>query len=377
VEYPSNWHELMTWFPDDGACLRYLERLRWGDTFTCRFCGTMGQGWWQMADGLRRCAECRAETSVTAGTIFAGRRTPLVSWFGAVWYVVNQKQGVSALGLQRVLGLGSYQTAWAWLHKLRRAMVLSGRELLSGAVEVDECYIGARRQGSGGRGAVGKAIVVIAVEERGQAPGRVRMRRVPNVTKDTLTDFVLDHVARATARFAPTAGRATSTSASTATSTPSRTSQPAAIPPTWSYRTCTSSARWSSAGSSGPTRAPSATTSSATTSTSSRSASTAATHATGACSSTDSCRARWRPNPTPTAGSPEKPPHNQRQSRAGVAKWIASSVDSMRPVDAAALTESSGEHRPPRERWFAQFESFTDSVNTPGSRQSIAAVSRS
>jgi hypothetical protein len=69
-----------------------------------------------MADGLRRCAMCRSETSVTAGTIFAGTRTPLVSWFAAIWYVVNQKQGVSALGLQRVLGLGSYQTAWAWLH---------------------------------------------------------------------------------------------------------------------------------------------------------------------------------------------------------------------------------------------------------------------
>jgi hypothetical protein len=77
-----------------------------------------------MADGLRRCVVCRSETSVTAGTIFAGTRTPLVSWFAAIWYVVNQKQGVSALGLQRVLGLGSYQTAWAWLHKLRRAMVL-------------------------------------------------------------------------------------------------------------------------------------------------------------------------------------------------------------------------------------------------------------
>jgi hypothetical protein len=71
-----------------------------------------------MADGLRRCRECRSETSVTAGTIFGGTRTPLVSWFAAVWYVVNQKQGVSALGLQRVLGLGRYQTAWAWLHKL-------------------------------------------------------------------------------------------------------------------------------------------------------------------------------------------------------------------------------------------------------------------
>jgi len=168
LQYPSNLHELMAWFPDDGACLRYLERLRWGEGFVCRFCGSVGGGWWQMGDGLRRCAECRSETSVTAGTIFAGTRTPLVSWFAAVWYVVNQKQGVSALGLQRVLGLGSYQTAWAWLHKLRRAMVLPGRELLCGAVEVDECYIGARRQGSGGRGAVGKAIVVIAVEERGQ-----------------------------------------------------------------------------------------------------------------------------------------------------------------------------------------------------------------
>jgi hypothetical protein len=96
------------------------------------------------------------------------QRTPLVSWFAAVWYVVNQRQGVSALGLQRGVGLGSYQTAWAWLHKLRRAMVLPGREPLSGAVEVDECDIG---QGSGARGAVGNAIVVIAVEERGQARG--------------------------------------------------------------------------------------------------------------------------------------------------------------------------------------------------------------
>ena len=113
VQYPRNWHELLAWFPDDAACLRYLERLRWGDGFTCRFCGTVDGDWWQMADGLRRCAACRSETSVTAGTIFAGTRTPLVSWFAAVWYVVNQKQGVSALGLQRVLGLGSYQTAWA------------------------------------------------------------------------------------------------------------------------------------------------------------------------------------------------------------------------------------------------------------------------
>jgi transposase-like protein len=173
-----------------------LERLRWGEGFSCRFCGAVDGGWWQMADGLRRCAACRSETSVTAGTIFAGTRTPLVSWLGAIWYVVNQKQGVSALGLQRVLGLGSYQTAWAWLHKLRRAMVLSGRELLTDAVEVDESYVGARRPGPAGRGVSGKPIVAIAVEDRGQASGRVRMRRIPDVSKASLTDFVLDHVAR-------------------------------------------------------------------------------------------------------------------------------------------------------------------------------------
>jgi ISXO2-like transposase domain len=133
------------------------------------------------------------ETSVTAGTIFAGTRMPLVSWFAAIWYVVNQKQGVSALGLQRVLGLGSYQTAWAWLHKLRRAMVLHGRELLSGAVEVDETYVGARHTSVGGRSPGHKAIVAIAVEGD-QEPERVRMRRIPNVKRDTLSEFVLDHV---------------------------------------------------------------------------------------------------------------------------------------------------------------------------------------
>ena len=197
VDYPRNWHELLEWFSDEGACLRYLERLRWGDGFTCRFCGSVDGGWWQMADGLRRCAACRAETSVTAGTILAGTRTPLVSWFAAVWYVVNQKQGVSALGLQRVLGLGSYQTAWAWLHKLRRAMVRPGRDALEGIVEIDETLIGGVKPGKRGRGADGKALVVIAAEVHESGPGRVRMRRVANASADTLTEFVLDNVARA------------------------------------------------------------------------------------------------------------------------------------------------------------------------------------
>jgi ISXO2-like transposase domain len=166
-----------------------------GKRFVCRFCGAVDGGWWQMADGLRRCARCRAETSVTAGTIFAGTRSPLRLWFAACWYVVNRKNGVSALGLQHVLGLGSYETAWAWLHKFRRAMVRPGRDLL-GRRRDRESYVGGVRQGTGGRGAAGKAIIVIAVEDGEKAAGRVRMRRVANVAKDTLTDFVLDNFVR-------------------------------------------------------------------------------------------------------------------------------------------------------------------------------------
>jgi hypothetical protein len=196
VDYPRNYHELLAWFPDDAACLRYLERLRWGDGFVCRFCGAVDGGYWRMGDGLRRCAACRCETSVTAGTILAKTRMPLVSWFAAIWYVVNQKNGVSALGLQRVLGFGSYQTAWAWLHKLRRAMVCPGREPLTGAVEVDETIVGGIKPGAGGRSLDGKALVVIAVECQDGGPGRTRMRRIPDASADVLSDFVLDNVAR-------------------------------------------------------------------------------------------------------------------------------------------------------------------------------------
>ena len=152
--------------------------------------------WWVVADG-RWAAPVR---ELPIGDVGHGwhdvRRDAHVvgaSRSGTSW---DQKQGVSALGLQRVLGLGSYRTAWSWLHKLRRGMVLPGRELLADAVEVDESYVGGIRRGVGGRGARGKAIVAIAVEDRGERAGRVRMRRISDVTKDTLTDFVLDHVAR-------------------------------------------------------------------------------------------------------------------------------------------------------------------------------------
>jgi hypothetical protein len=143
-----------------------------------------------MSDELLRCRSCRGRTSLTAGTIFEGTRKPLRTWFMAMWFVTSQKNGVSALGLQRVLGLGSYETAWTWLHKLRRAMVRPGRDRLNGIVEVDETYVGRAEKGKWGREIESKAIVALAVEEDGKGVGRIRLRRVKDVSADSLLPFV-------------------------------------------------------------------------------------------------------------------------------------------------------------------------------------------
>jgi len=122
-------------------------------------------------------------------------RKPLAMWFRAMWYVTSQKNGASALGVQRVLGLGSYQTAWAWLHKLRRAMVRPGREPLSGWIEVDETYLGGLEEGVAGRGTERKALIVIAAEADGPGIGRVRMRMIPDASAVSLHSFVEDSIA--------------------------------------------------------------------------------------------------------------------------------------------------------------------------------------
>ena len=132
---------------------------------------------------------------MTAGTVFEGTRKPLRTWFLAMWFVTNEKLGGSALGLKRLLGLGSYQTAWAWLHKLRRAMVCPGRDLLHGLVEVDETYVGGLEEGVHGRQTKTKAIVAIAIEvHEPKGYGRVRLQRVPDVSGRSLEGFVRDVV---------------------------------------------------------------------------------------------------------------------------------------------------------------------------------------
>ena len=137
------------------------------------------------------CAGCSVKTSVTAGTIFEKTRTPLSSWFAAAWFMTSQKHGISALWLQRALGLGSYQTAWMMLHRFRAAMVRPGRDQLAGTVEVDETYVGGEEPGNTGRQTNTKAIVVIAVETyEPRGYGRVRLQRVDDVSAPSLTGFV-------------------------------------------------------------------------------------------------------------------------------------------------------------------------------------------
>lgn len=164
-DYPKTWNQFLNWFHDEDACLNYLEKLRWPEGFVCPRCGVMDEPY-RASRGRIMCRRCRYQCTVTAGTLFEKTRTPLSSWFAAAWYITSQKNGVSALGLQRILGLGSYQTAWSMLHRLRRAMVNPGREKLSGVVEVDETFVGGREIGKRRAQEYDKkkAIVVVAVE---------------------------------------------------------------------------------------------------------------------------------------------------------------------------------------------------------------------
>ena len=185
----------MDWFHSEQACLDYLERLRWPKEFICPSCGVVGVPVKTSRNRLL-CQSCKHQASVTAGTIFDKTRTPLKVWLAAAWYITNQKHGVSALGLQRVLGLGSYQTAWTMLHRFRRAMIRPGRDLLNGLVEVDETYvaIGDKALPVGAKGHHLKrtqTLVVIAVELlEPKGFGRIRLRRITDASEHQVIPFV-------------------------------------------------------------------------------------------------------------------------------------------------------------------------------------------
>jgi len=183
-DYPKAALEFEERFASEEACRQYLSALRWPNGFRCPRCGSGSA--WRMNRGVYWCQSCQYQVSPTAGTIFQDTHKPLRLWFRAMWYVTNQKHGVSALGLQRALGLGSYRTAWTWLHKLRTAMVRPGRDRLSGVVEVDETYVGGEQIGKRGRGSAGKALVFVAVEDKAGKMGRLRLLKIPTASSDSL-----------------------------------------------------------------------------------------------------------------------------------------------------------------------------------------------
>lgn len=195
ADYPSTWTEFLDWFGEESACERYLERLRWPAGFACGRCGSRLEPY-RASRGRLLCRGCRHQSSVTAGTLLDKTRTPLRVWLAAIWYVTSQKHGVSALGLQRVLGLGSYQTAWTMLHRLRRAMVRVGRERLSGRVEVDETLLalGDRHVPflrSGRRGEHRRIVVAVAIELKDpKGFGRIRLKRMRAATSTSLREFI-------------------------------------------------------------------------------------------------------------------------------------------------------------------------------------------
>lgn len=192
-EYPMTFNEFVTRFLTEDDCREYLFQLRWGQSFSCPNCGHFD--FWTVNKVLYTCKKCRHQASVLAGTIFQDTRKPLRDWFVAIWWLTTQKYGASAEGLQQVLGLKSYETAWAWLHKIRSAMVVPNRYKLSGEVEIDEAYIGgAFEGGKRGRGSENKTLVAVAAEIKGKKLGRIRLNVIKDASGNSLIPFVLESV---------------------------------------------------------------------------------------------------------------------------------------------------------------------------------------
>lgn len=193
-DYPRDLGEFERRFATEEACREYLVQMRWPQGFRCPRCAH-GKAWC-IRSLWYQCAKCGHQVSVTAGTIFHRTHKPLQVWFRAMWWVTSQKTGASAAAIQAILGLGSYKTAWAWLHKLRRAMVRPGRERLNGPVEVDEAYLGGLDEGHRGRQIGNKTLIVVAAQEDGRKIGRIRMRRIPDASAGSLHPFVQQAVER-------------------------------------------------------------------------------------------------------------------------------------------------------------------------------------
>lgn len=206
ADFPRSLLEFQRRFPDDAACASYLTAARWPDGFVCPACGSV-KGWALTTKAwTHECAACHRQTSVTAGTVLHGAKLKLTVWFWAAYLMATHSNGISALQLQKQLGLGSYKSAWLLCAKLRRALVAPDRQPLAGLVEVDETEIPCRAKddpptGAGGRSGQGKLLIAGAVEVRPGGPGRIRLAAIEEFSASSLHAFLAAGLApRATAK---------------------------------------------------------------------------------------------------------------------------------------------------------------------------------
>ena len=192
MRYPKNQLDLEHMFQSEQDCIDYLFEIKYSDGFVCDIC--LNKTYWKNNRGLFVCQCCKHEHSITANTIFHKSKLSLTLLFRAIWWMIGQKNGVSAKGLQKILGLGSYETAWNWLHKFRRLMYNPNRDKLSETVEVDETYLGGTKPGKRGRGAEGKVKVAVAVEVKDNGTGRIRFETIEDVTSKSLLNFIKKNV---------------------------------------------------------------------------------------------------------------------------------------------------------------------------------------
>ena len=175
--FPKTAVEFEKRFATEADCRAYWIEARWGGTPACACCKSR-RLWSTRGGAMFECADCRHQTSLTSGTVLQGTRKPFKTWFRAVFEISARRNGISAKDLQRIMGFGSYETAWTWLHKLRSSLVRPGRKPLSQHVQIDEGYVGGRRGG--------KEMVLVAT---GTTDGRIRLAHAANKDESTLKQF--------------------------------------------------------------------------------------------------------------------------------------------------------------------------------------------
>src|SRR3954453_14118773 len=201
-DFPHSLIEFQSRFPDEAACVGYLFAARWPEGFVCPACGA-DKAWPRQTKAWTwECARCGKQTSVTAGTIMHHSKLLQTRWFWAAYLMATHSNGISALQLQRQLGLGSYKSTWLLCAKLRRSMVVRDRSPLVGPVEVDETEIVCRSKNdplTGGRGRrhQGKILMVgaVEVEDGGAGPGRIRLQQVSDYSASSLHAFLKANLA--------------------------------------------------------------------------------------------------------------------------------------------------------------------------------------